>query len=89
MEVLTYEFLRCRLHIHGGVLVHVDLPPAGATGPQIADPINPPSTGVMYLAGPFLSHEATFHRTLIALVHGKDGVGNKFQVIGHTSNGFC
>ncbi|MFX1294227.1 MAG: hypothetical protein ACFFD2_05140 [Promethearchaeota archaeon] len=81
MEVLTYGFLRCRLHIRDGVLVHVDFLPADATGPQIAESIDPPSTGVMHLAGHFLSHEDTFHRTLVALVHGKDGASNKFQGI--------
>ncbi|MFX1294930.1 MAG: hypothetical protein ACFFD2_08785, partial [Promethearchaeota archaeon] len=55
LEVLTYELLRCRHHIHGGVLMHVDFLPAGAAGPQIADPIDPPSTGVMHLAGPKFS----------------------------------
>ncbi|MFX1293673.1 MAG: hypothetical protein ACFFD2_02265 [Promethearchaeota archaeon] len=69
--MLTYELPRRHLYIRCGVLIYVDFLPAGATGSQIADSLDPPSTGVMYLAGLFLSHEDTLYDPLEVLVHGK------------------
>ncbi|MFX1296749.1 MAG: hypothetical protein ACFFD2_18070 [Promethearchaeota archaeon] len=63
--------------------MYVEFLPSGAAGSQIADPIDLPSTGVMYLAGRFLSHKDTLHGPLVSLVHDKDGATSEFQVIGH------
>ncbi|MFX1297179.1 MAG: hypothetical protein ACFFD2_20285 [Promethearchaeota archaeon] len=83
MEVLADEFFRCRLHVRCGVLMDVEFLPADAAGSQIAYPIDLPSTGVIHLAGRFLSHEDPLHGPLVALVRGKDGAISEFQVIGH------
>ncbi|MFX1294887.1 MAG: hypothetical protein ACFFD2_08540 [Promethearchaeota archaeon] len=86
---MTYKLPHRHLYIRCGILMYVDFLSAGVASSQIADPIDLPSTGVMHLAGPFLSHKDTLHGPLEALVHGKDGASTEFQVIGHASNGFC